>query len=924
MAALPLRIGLVLTCLPVPALAGVHIVDSTGRGDQLTIAAAVAAASDGDLVLVRSGTYAGFVVDDKSLAITIDVGALVTIEGTIEIDNLAANKTLVLAELDVHGPVNASGSGPALTLSNDAGRVRIERCELDGGRGLGGSGNPWNPGAVGVELQGCSDATFVQCTIRGGDGEGTAPGMGFFDFGGAGGDGVHASSSNAAVYDCLLQGGAGGGGEGQGGDGGRGYDHDQGPGGGSFRRCTLEGGDGGYAHGFGIGGYGGDALFASHGATHSLLDWATFPGDPGASTGFAYPPGGQDLAGPGTYQLLPGRARTFSADFLGASGGQVTVEVHGLQGDRVYVLPGDPGWLSIPGQSTAVLKPRPLPTAARSFALISHTGTASFVLPLPSLPASQVNRTLAFQGYVLDANGVLLPGDVYYVEVMRCASLLPDCNGNGAFDSCDLLDGSAQDLGHDGIPDSCDPDCNGNGLPDDLDILSGFSTDANGNGVPDACEGQHIIHVDASAAPFGDGSAATPFQTIGEGIAAAVTGDIVRIEDGTYTGAGNRELGLGGRSIVIESANGPAACVIDCQSQGRAFAVHEGESAPMAFRGLTFRNGHVLLQSWNQVRGGGAIVVDHASARIENCVFESCTAAGGGGGVTGFVAGLTIVNCTFRNDGQASGGAAGGGLLAGGGTTSLSRSVFDQNTGQVGGALLTYGGITLTISDCSFRGNTASIYGGGLVLQSGGVIDDCLVIDNSAPSGGGITAGADTWILDSTIAQNSATQTAGGLYAAFADPGGHLRVRNSIIWGNSAPTGAQIGTVSFQSTLQLRSCDLQGGAAGIPPLGSGILDYDSSNIVLDPLFVSPNGPDGNPATWADNDLHLGSFSPCIDAGNNALVPNDQLDLDQDGDTLERIPIDVGGAPRIVDIPTVIDTGLGIGPFIDIGAYERQP
>ena len=111
--------------------------------------------------------------------------------------------------------------------------------------------------------------------------------------------------------------------------------------------------------------------------------------------------------------------------------------------------------------------------------------------------------------------------------------------------------------------------------------------------------------------------------------------------------------------------------------------------------------------------------------------------------------------------------------------------------------------------------------------------------------------------------------------------------------------------------------------AGIT-LGAGILDSDASNIVIDPLFVSPTGPDGNLATWADNDLHLALVSPCIDAGNNALVPNDQCDLDQDGDTLERIPIDLGGAPRFVDIPTVIDTGAGTGPLVDIGAYERQP
>jgi hypothetical protein len=509
------------------------------------------------------------------------------------------------------------------------------------------------------------------------------------------------------------------------------------------------------------------------------------------------------------------------------------------------------------------------------------------------------------------------------VQLLRCGSLLPDCNGNGAFDSCDLLDGSAQDLGHDGIPDSCDPDCNGNGLPDDLDILSGNSPDVNGNGIPDSCEGPHVVHVDAAAAPFGDGSAAAPFQTIGQGIAAAATGDVVRIENGTYTGAGNREMSTGGRSIVIESAHGPANCILDCQLLGRGFAVHDGESTPMAIRGLTIRNASVKPQSWNPVRGGSAMVVDHAGTRIEDCVIESCSPAGSGSAVVGFVADLKIVNCTFRNNGQLSGNGGGGGLSVNDGTTEVSRSVFEGNKATVGGALITSASASIRISSCAFRGNSAQIYGGGVVLQSPAIVDDCLVSGNHAPDCGGIAGGDGVWILNSTISQNSATGTAGGLYAAFSATGGLLRVRNSLIWGNSAPTGSQIGSVSFFDTLQLRYCDLQGGPAGIA-LGAGILDYDSTNIVVDPLFVSPAGPDGILATWADNDLRLSLLSPCIDAGNNALVPNDQLDLDQDGDTLERIPIDLDGAARFVDIPSVIDTGAGTPPLIDIGAFERQP
>lgn len=64
-----------------------------------------------------------------------------------------------------------------------------------------------------------------------------------------------------------------------------------------------------------------------------------------------------------------------------------------------------------------------------------------------------------------------------------------DCNANGVPDQCDLTDGTVADCNGNFIPDSCEPtDCNGNGQPDDCDIASGFSFDVNGNFVPDECD----------------------------------------------------------------------------------------------------------------------------------------------------------------------------------------------------------------------------------------------------------------------------------------------------------------------------------------------------------------------------------------------------------------------------------------------------
>ena len=66
---------------------------------------------------------------------------------------------------------------------------------------------------------------------------------------------------------------------------------------------------------------------------------------------------------------------------------------------------------------------------------------------------------------------------------------------------------------------------------------------------------------------------------------------------------------------------------------------------------------------------------------------------------------------------------------------------------------------------------------------------------------------------------------------------------------------------------------------------------------------------------------LGELSPCIDAGENAAVPSDILDLDNDSDTAEPLPYDLDGNPRFIDDPATTDSGSGVPPIVDMGAYE---
>jgi hypothetical protein len=64
-------------------------------------------------------------------------------------------------------------------------------------------------------------------------------------------------------------------------------------------------------------------------------------------------------------------------------------------------------------------------------------------------------------------------------------------------------------------------------------------------------------------------------------------------------------------------------------------------------------------------------------------------------------------------------------------------------------------------------------------------------------------------------------------------------------------------------------------------------------------------------------------SAAIDAGDNNTVPADVYDLDGDVNTSEKLPIDLDGRARFMDIPSVVDSGSGTPPVVDMGAYENQ-
>ncbi|MFG0251427.1 MAG: right-handed parallel beta-helix repeat-containing protein, partial [Phycisphaerales bacterium JB038] len=142
------------------------------------------------------------------------------------------------------------------------------------------------------------------------------------------------------------------------------------------------------------------------------------------------------------------------------------------------------------------------------------------------------------------------------------------------------------------------------------------------------------------------------YGTIQAAIDAAVSGDIVEIADGTYTGVGNRDLDLLGKAITVRSASGdPDSCIIDCEYEGRGFSIVNGPDPGSSLEGLTISRGFAAE--------GGGIYCANASPTITCCTIRDCAAIQGGGLYCVGSGAALISKCTFGNNRAFEGGGVG-------------------------------------------------------------------------------------------------------------------------------------------------------------------------------------------------------------------------------------------------------------------------
>lgn len=366
------------------------------------------------------------------------------------------------------------------------------------------------------------------------------------------------------------------------------------------------------------------------------------------------------------------------------------------------------------------------------------------------------------------------------------------------------------------------------------------------------------------------------------------------------------------------------------------------------------------------LRGGGVACWGGAPTIVRCSIAENHASDRGCGLYADGNTLLTIEDSLFDGNfgtGSGSSGRSGGGLDASTGSLRVSDTVFSNNRARNGGAMnigqaemiilgcqiikneaeYLGGGICaiktqkLTVVNTLISGNTAltvsSVSGGGVFISSpveSPLLANCVITANSAlANGGGLALNAgNASIINCTLSRNVGRAGGGLLLSGVSS----AMLLNSVLWDNQASgNGPQIAIEKASSAspshLLVRYSNVQDGPDGVYLAPDCTLSWETGNLDTDPLFVNPAGPDGIHGT-ADDDLRLGFRSPCVDAGGNTAVPADVADLDGDGDTDERIPIDIAGKPRFIDDPQTPDSGIADPPdytaIVDMGAHEYDP
>lgn len=301
----------------------------------------------------------------------------------------------------------------------------------------------------------------------------------------------------------------------------------------------------------------------------------------------------------------------------------------------------------------------------------------------------------------------------------------------------------------------------------------------------------------------------------------------------------------------------------------------------------------VMFQS-NTANNGGGMYNTTNTINLHNVVFMSNTAYGGGG-MYSYISAEQLTDVHF----SANHADLGGGMYNNYTHPALDESVFTANTALNGGAMYNDRS-SPTLINAIFQSNEADT-GGGMDNRAGSAptLHNALFSANVAGRGGALYNDASRPVLiNATLSDNTAERGSAVYNRAQSLP----TLVNGILWGNVViePDTILLGRDPITNEDAASKATVSYSNVQLP---SGVYSGDG-NINADPRFVRPGQV--TESIVIAGDYHLRRDSPAIDAGNNTSV---------------TVAIDLGNGFRRVDIPEIADTGLGMPPIVDMGAYE---
>jgi hypothetical protein len=470
--------------------------------------------------------------------------------------------------------------------------------------------------------------------------------------------------------------------------------------------------------------------------------------------------------------------------------------------------------------------------------------------------------------------------------------------------------------------------------------------------LPVAAMGQTVLYVDDDAPAGGDGASwTTAYMYLQDALLDVAPNTEIRVAMGSYNperyelgevGSGNNleTFRMVNRVSLLGGYAGRGQPDPDLRDSNTYVSVLDGDFSSAYVVTLDDTNKTAILDGFT-VTGGydGGLNSLNGSPQISNCtmsgnrdtgmintgapILRNCifSANGGfvlGGGLLNQTGGQPqLIDCVFSDNVASWRGAA----IGNEGSMRLRGCTFLRNRTAGGGAIYNEG--NLEAVNCFFLGNIADEpiftgFGGAIVSWQRLTLTGCVFIGNEArtwihgryPVRGGAVYAYNATITDCTFAGNLCydpeDEPEGGAIYGSGD------IHNCVLWANSPDQLESTGLWAVTYS------DVQGGWEG------------EGNIDVDPLWVrmpSP-GPDGKWGTDDDDygDLRLRPGSPVIDAADNRKAPADTLDVDEDGDVAEPLPLDAAGRPRFSDDPATEDTGIESPDFpelavVDMGAYE---